>query len=244
MQGMAELVEQRACIVEAEERRVSFREVHHIDDDRPNIAGKPLLGPEGAHPGAAALRRPREVVADEDADEIAVRVADLPEPDVRMIAGNVLQLREAQAEQAVGRLERGLDHPLELEIRLDLRLVDVVALAAHLLGVVAPVPGFDHDVVPSCSGEGLEGRRALRRHEPPRAPRPDAAAKPRARATSPSCLRLERREGLVPEQSCTLRPQAHHLGDDGLVVGRPARIASADPRLEGLLASGRAGSRR
>ena len=64
-----------------------------------------------------------------------------------MIAREILQLLEAQAEQPVRRLERGLDDAVELEVGLDRRLVEIVARHAHLLGIIAPVPRLDGDVV-------------------------------------------------------------------------------------------------
>ena len=42
-------------------------EVRHIHDNRPDVARQPLLGAERTHPGPAALRRPGEVVAEEEA---------------------------------------------------------------------------------------------------------------------------------------------------------------------------------
>ena len=58
MQAMAEFVEQRARIVEAQEARfalAAFGEIHHIDDDRQLRPVELLLAAEIAHPGAAAL---------------------------------------------------------------------------------------------------------------------------------------------------------------------------------------------
>ncbi len=37
-------------------------------------------------------------------------------------------------------IERGLDHAVDRKIRLHLRVVDVVALLAYHLSVVAPIP--------------------------------------------------------------------------------------------------------
>src|SRR5688572_14023315 len=101
---MAELVEQGTCIVEAQERRLAraaFGEVHHIDDDRANVVGEPFLRAEGAHPSAAALRRAREIIPDEGADILAVRIHHLPGADVGMILWEILQFLEAQAEESM-----------------------------------------------------------------------------------------------------------------------------------------------
>ena len=57
-----------------------------------------------------------------------------------MIAREVLQLLEAQAEQSLRRLEGGLDDAVELEIRLDGRLIEIVARHAHLIGIDSASP--------------------------------------------------------------------------------------------------------
>ena len=101
MEGVAEFMEQGARIVEAQERRLalgSFREIHHVDDDRTDLAGQSLLRPEGAHPGAAALGRASKVIADEGSDLGAVRVNDAPCANVRMIVWEILQFREFEGQ--------------------------------------------------------------------------------------------------------------------------------------------------
>ena len=55
-------------------------------------------------------------------------------------------LVEGQAEQPAGGVERRLDHLLELQVRLDLRLVEIELRLAAPLGVVAPVPGGELEV--------------------------------------------------------------------------------------------------
>jgi hypothetical protein len=66
VQRVAELVEQRSRVVEAEQCRLALRrlvEIHDIDDDRPDITRELLLAAEAAHPCAAALRGPGEIIA-------------------------------------------------------------------------------------------------------------------------------------------------------------------------------------
>jgi hypothetical protein len=58
VQRMAEFVEQRARILEPEQRRLAvggLGEIAHIDDQRANIAGELFLAPQRGHPGAAAF---------------------------------------------------------------------------------------------------------------------------------------------------------------------------------------------
>src|ERR1700694_1180511 len=97
MQRMAEFVEQRAGVVEAEQTwgaLCGFGEVHHIDHQRPDVACKLLLIAQGRHPGAAMLGRAREIITEEKADMLAVRAAHLPDANVRMPDRNVIEGRE------------------------------------------------------------------------------------------------------------------------------------------------------
>ena len=61
-----------------------------------------------------------------------------------MVDGNVPAFREGDPVELGRRMEHALDqHVAELEIRLDLGVVQVVARLAHLLGVEIPVPRLD-----------------------------------------------------------------------------------------------------
>ncbi len=78
VQPVPELVEQRAQIVGRQERRRArrpLREIVVVDDDRQRLAVRARLPAIGVHPGAAALVRPREVVAQEDPDQAVVGAA-------------------------------------------------------------------------------------------------------------------------------------------------------------------------
>ena len=134
------------------------------------------------------------------------------------------------------RLEGRFDDPVELEERLDRRLVEVVPRLAYPLGVVAPVPGLDGDVVAVRLGLGLEV--VALRGGAGEGRRPDFVEEPEhvLGRLGHGVVELEVREGLVAEKPGALRPEAHHLGDDGLVVGRAASVAAARPGAEGLLA--------
>ena len=84
---MAEFVEQRARIVEAEQRRLAvggLGEIADIDDQRADVAGELFLVAQRGHPGAAAFGRPGEIVAEEQPDLVAVAAAHLPDPHVGM----------------------------------------------------------------------------------------------------------------------------------------------------------------
>src|ERR1700733_6991237 len=81
VQAMAEFMEQRARVVDAQKTRLAVAalgEVHHVDDDRQLRSVKLLLAAESAHPRAAPLRRPREIIAQEQRFWRAVAPNHLP----------------------------------------------------------------------------------------------------------------------------------------------------------------------
>ena len=153
VQAVAELVEERARVVEAEQRRrarCGLREVVVVDDDRQHrVASRAVallafrLPAVRAHPRTAALARPREVVVQEDADRTIGGVSHFVDAHFGVVDADVVARDEAQTEESRRAVERGLDHPLERKVGLDLGLVEVVAHLADLLGVEAPVPRLD-----------------------------------------------------------------------------------------------------
>src|SRR5215813_402130 len=113
-----------------------------------DIAPELFLVAQGGHPGAAVFRRAGEIVAEEQAAMAPRGVPHFPHPHVVMPDRNAVATLEGQAEEAVRGVERGLDDLLELEVRLDCRLVDVAARLAQLLRVVAPVPWREREIFP------------------------------------------------------------------------------------------------
>ena len=96
VQAVTKLVKQGFGFVERQQRRFALRglrEIAGVDDERDYIAVEPLLIAERAHPGAAALRGAREVIAVEQADLLAVP-HHLPDAHIRMIKWNVVPFRE------------------------------------------------------------------------------------------------------------------------------------------------------
>ncbi len=83
MQRVAEFVEQRARVIEAQQRRLAaggLGEIADIDDQRADVARKLFLIAQRGHPGAAALRGAREIIAEEQPDLVAVGVCAPPRP--------------------------------------------------------------------------------------------------------------------------------------------------------------------
>src|SRR5271166_2921943 len=101
-------MKQRARVVETQQARLALAalgEIHHIYDDRHMNAIEFMLATKIAHPGAAALRRPREIIADEQGDRRAV-LRHRPRARVWMVERQVEALGEGEAKQAIGGIER------------------------------------------------------------------------------------------------------------------------------------------
>ena len=74
MEAVAELVEHGSGLVERQQRRLALGrlvEIAGVDDERNDLAAELLLIAERGHPGAAALARPGEEIAVEQADGLA-----------------------------------------------------------------------------------------------------------------------------------------------------------------------------
>ena len=217
---MAELVEQGVRLVEAEQARLACaaaREAHHVDDDRQDAAVELLLVAQRAHPGAAVLRVPREIVADEQRDRRAVRADRRPGARVGVRQSHVVARDEGDAEQAMGDVEGGGDHRLERQIGLELALVDVVERLAALLGVVAPVPRLELEIA------ALGGDHRLQRFR--------LAQRLRARRRPDATHQVERRFGVLAIESA--RRKAAKLGKPSRRA-RSARSATVSRMIAAL----------
>ena len=140
---------------------------------------------------------------------------------------------ERDAEQACGAVERGVDHPLEREVRLDRRFVEVVALLAHLLGIEAPIPRLDLAALAVRERQRLErcplvvGARACRA--------PHLLEQRRHRALAARHRVAEREVGVARAavQARLLETKAKDLGGDAAVVARAVVLAARRPRTPG-----------
>src|SRR5215217_9679152 len=88
---------------------------------------------------------------------MAAVAGHLPDAHVEMVARRVADLGEVEPEEPPGGVEGRLDDALELEVRLDLGLVEVVLAAAQLLGVVAPVPRRELEIPALLPQQLLQG---------------------------------------------------------------------------------------
>ena len=131
VQAVAELVEQRARVVEDEQRRLARRalgEVHDVDDDRRDVAGEPLAA--CAEP---VIQAPERLTAARSSrrgtGRRGCRRASSPPTRARRgdRPGQVGALRRSvRPNSSPGHVERRGDHVVELQVGLDLRLVEVV----------------------------------------------------------------------------------------------------------------------
>ena len=119
-----------------------LREIGNVVDDRQRAEQLGLLD-KVVHPGAAVLVVALEVVAIPERQRLAVGVEDFEDPHVGLVDGNILALLERDAVELVGGVEDAvLQHVVEFEVGLDLRLVEIVSRFADLFGVKLPVPGL------------------------------------------------------------------------------------------------------
>jgi hypothetical protein len=243
VQAMAELVEQRAHVVEAEQRRLpcrAAREVVVVQDDGRG-AQRAALVAQRVHPGAAALGRTREVVLQEQAAQAPVGVEDLVGAHIGVVAGDIGPGLEAQAEQPSGAVEHRGHHAVQREIGLDLGLVQLEAGAPGLLGVEAPVPGLEL-VRGAGRGHGPQHGLALARLRRQRR-LPDALQQVHDGTLAARHGVLQRIVGIagMAMQPGCLGAQLEDLAAELAVVG-VAAVAAAHPGPPGLLAQVAAGA--
>ena len=240
MERVAELVEERARVVPADEDRLSvlaLHEVRVVADDRGDRALEPLLGAIGVHPRAGALAGTRVGIEVPEADVLAARlVLHLPDADVGVVDLDAGDGREGEAEELTGDPEHPLAELLELEVLLHLALVEVVLRLADLLRVEAVVPRRDLALRAALVRERLHVGDLLA-HARDRW-RPDLLHQ-RHRALGRLRHRvLEAPVGVrrVAEELRALGAELEDLGDDLLVVAGVVVVAAVDVALPHLLA--------
>ena len=160
MQGVAELVERGADLVGGQQRRAAVRRARHVEahGDDGAVPEQVRLVDEGRHPGPAPLGRPGEPVADEQAETAAVGVGDLEDPHVRVVAGQVGPLDEAEPVQPGGRGQHAaVQHLLQLQVGAQVVPADREPLGPDPGGVVGVVPRLERPVV----AVGVQGRLQL-----------------------------------------------------------------------------------
>ncbi len=239
MQAVAEFVEQRPRIVRRQQRWLavgSLGEIADIDDQGSDVAIELLLVAQRGHPGAGALRGPGEVVAVEQRLVAPGGILDFPDPDIRMPDRDIPALRKTQPEQAVSGVERGLDHMVEREIRLDRRVVEIGTALPQLFGIVAPVPRRQREIAALLRHNRLQGVAIGERAGPRRLPDPLQQAAHGLRRLGHRILQPIGGEGRKAQQLRALLAQAKDLDNDLVIVVGIAIVAARDKGLEHLFA--------
>ena len=240
VEGVAELVEHRRHLVEAEQRllpRGRPGDVQHVDDHR-GLTDEVVLVDEAAHPGATTLGRAGPRIEQEQADR-TLPVADLPDRDIRVVADEILPRDDVDAVEPVRGEESAVtQHPVEREVLHQLRLVDVELLGTQLcipvgqVGLGQPrVRAADRGLVrrPLVLAERVGDRR--RRH-------PVEQVVDRGHGAGGLLLGDEGRVVGVAEQFGPPGAQPHGLQHDVVVAGLPGS-AAAGRRSLGDAPSGR-----
>ena len=142
----------------------------------------------------------------------AARVLHLPCARVRVVQREPVLFRERQAKQLSSDVERCGDHVRQREVGPDLRFIEIVHLAASLLGVVAPVGRDNRRVVAAVLRNGLQMASLVRGLRFRRLPY-TVEQLPHARGVVRHLVgELEMRKRLEAEQPGRLVAQPHDLG--------------------------------
>ena len=147
MQRVAEFMKQRPCVIQRDQHRLAlgaFGEIIVVGAEQGHRAVEGRRAAIACHPRAGALAGTGKIIAVEQPDKAALAVADFPHPHVRREqrhrSGDFL---EAEAIQFFSRPVGSIDDVIQLEIRLELSLVEIIARLAHFFGVKAVIPGLD-----------------------------------------------------------------------------------------------------
>ena len=145
-------------------------------------------------------------------------------------------LRESQAVELLGHAERAGDHVVELEVRLELVLVEVVLRLADLLRVVEVVPRLERDFTPSLLRDLLHVRDFLVHARDRRGPHAHHQRLGLLRIVGHRVRHPPVRVRRIAEQLRALGAQLDDLGDRRVGVVRAAVVAAVLERLPHLLA--------
>ena len=149
---------------------------------------------------------------------------------------NVLALGEAEAEQAGGAVEGGIDHVVERQIGLDRGIVEIGAALPQLFGVIAPVPRRQREIAALLRHQRLQVVAIRQRPGARRLPDPLQQTAHRLRRLGHRILQPIGGEGRIAQQFRALLAQLQDLDDGGIVVVGVVVVAARGEGLEHLLA--------
>src|SRR5260221_641972 len=239
VQRVAEFMEQRGRVAPAHQHRLArlaLDEIAVVRDQGGDLAVEALLVAVGVHPGARALALARVRIEVEERDVLAGLVPHFPDAHVGVVDGNALGAREAQAEQLARDPEHRLAQLLELQVGRDSVVVDVEAGLAHLLGVVAVVPGLDRNVHAVLLGHRLHVDDFLAHARDGGLPQGLHELRGALGRLRHAHLDAPVRVAGIAEDMRTFVAQLHDFGNDRLVVVLVAVVAAVGERAPDLLA--------
>ncbi len=172
MQAVTELVEQGRHLRKTQEGRLAGCGLGEVADVVDDGLGPQQLGlvDEIAHPGPAGLVVALEEIEIDQADGRAILVEHLIDGDVRVIDRKVGAGLQDDAVEPLGDVEQAvLEHPVQLQVGLQLLLAQVVLLLAQALGVALPIPGLQLEILALRGDQRLQFG-CLRLHRPSRRP--------------------------------------------------------------------------
>ena len=115
------------------------------------------MADEFRHPGSAILIVALEIVAVEKSQVLTIGVENLKHPHIGLVDGKVMPLFEGDAIELIGGVKDAvLQYTVEFEVGLYLRIIDVVAGFADLLGVEVPVIGLNLEATLLGIDDGLD----------------------------------------------------------------------------------------
>src|SRR5258708_5716656 len=143
---MSKLMEHGNDVREADQGRFAGGGLGQVGDVIHDRGGskKPRLANEFRHPGSAVLVVALEVIAVEKGEVLAIGVEDFEDPYIGLVNGNVVPFLEGDSVELICGVEHSvLEHVVEFEIALHLRIVDVLASLPDLLRVQLPIVRLD-----------------------------------------------------------------------------------------------------
>ena len=239
VQRVAELVEHGDGVAPGDQHRLAGRagdEVGVVGDDGGDLAAIGLLGPIGVHPGAGALAG-AGIGIEVPKPHMATAALDLIDGDGGVLDRHIGHRTEGEAIQLAGHPMHAVTKLFELQVGRHVVQVEVVPGGAHLLGIVAIVPGGDRDALALLVGDDLHLGHLF--PDPGDGRGPDAHHQRHGglwRIGHGIVGEAPMGVGREPQKLGPLGAQIEDLADPGVVVADVAVVAPAVERLPDLLA--------
>ena len=151
VEGMTKLMEEGLYIIHRKEGGLTgsrLIEIAYVYDNRTMIytVVVDILAYHIIHPCARTLGCAREVIGDEDSEQIAFCIRNLEGFALGVIHGYTAYRLNIDAIQAMSEVEHTLAHVRELEIRLEFFFVNGILQIAETLRIEPPIPGLQFSI--------------------------------------------------------------------------------------------------